>query len=272
MADDAFEFNAWNPTTWKNVHKFPHEFAKPEDFEKNHHLPEGHIYLDYEPANRKTKFLVQKGAMAQDTSEIRTDDSDFEGYKTEKESKDKMLLKNKEGKVVAVCIQKHTVMVTKVMIYSPLPHYEGHQPDKVTLSDGTPLFMWAEVQKDSSSPADKTAYKLTMESHGGVPVMKDIPLVGGMFGVERGAVYFTNEDFKNFHYKTHAHVLRQKQHTKGIMGMVDEDAIGITQPYKSELWKDGGHRVMLAPGIDPLIIVCFFAAQDSLKAKFHTGK
>jgi formylmethanofuran dehydrogenase subunit D len=302
MADNASDFNAWNPTTWKNVHKFPHEFAKPEDFEKNHPLPEGHIYLDYVPGKMKTKFVVQKGAMAQDTSEIRTEDSAFEGYLTEKESKDKMVLKNKKGKVVAVCIQKGNVMATKVMIYSPLPHYEEQQPAKVTPSDGMPLFMWAEVQKDTSSPADKSAYKLKMETHGGVPVMKDIPLVGGTFpylplhpyflvilfahfvssilflccplsgmfgGAEKGAVYFTNEDFENFHYKTHARVIRQKQNT---MGMVGNEAIAITQPYKSDVWKDGGYRVMVAPGIDPLIIVCFLAAQDSLKAKFHTDK
>lgn len=270
MADDATEFNAWNPTTWKNVKKLPHEFPKPEEFEKNHPLPEGHIYLDYVPGKMKTKFVVQKGAMAQETSEIRTEDSAFEGYLTEKESKDKMVLKNKKGKVVAVCIQKGNVMATKVMIYSPLPHYEEQQPAKVTPSDGMPLFMWAEVQKDTSSPADKSAYKLKMETHGGVPVMKDIPLVGGMFGgAEKGAVYFTNEDFENFHYKTHARVIRQKQNT---MGMVGNEAIAITQPYKSDVWKDGGYRVMVAPGIDPLIIVCFLAAQDSLKAKFHTDK
>lgn len=263
MADDATAFNAWDPNTWENVHRMPKAFADPEEFSKMHTPNPDEAYFvlsgDY---TSQTKISMKRDIWEHDSMEIHSADSAAD-LKTERkdEGKDKQLVvKDKDGTVLAICHKESTWVERVYKIYSPRSLFDGQTPEKEPkLAGYGPVYAWAGIGDDTSAPMDPNAFKLHFiqkKKEGFLAQSKDV--ITGLFpGHQAGSTYYCNDDAKNFHYKTHARVIR-----KQVPGQQDDPAVGMFAPAADHKW-----RLLLAPGVDPVLFVCFLAITDALKAE-----
>ena len=177
-----------------------------------------------------------------------------------------MSLMDRDGRVWCVTRSRHTFLPSAV-IYSPKPKYPGqipssHRPSSCDVfwgdgvgADAVELYPWALVKKDGRGMEHDVRIHLVAE-----PGMQSgEELVGGLFSKKPTFRCRHGLDEKNAH--SHTIVYRINDSGTQIMGQ-SVSAEGREIPCCMML-RDPIHRdlvdVTIAPGIDPLLIICYLA-------------
>lgn len=148
--------------------------------------------------------------------------------------RDRMVLRDLSGVVVAVCLAKVLSIEKSFYIYSPEPRVEGQGPSSET-EDGKPLYSWAKVNLDMLSiPKSYTIYMAT------------------------GHDEFDNGAYRGENIGVLSPKMTVRKNGKGCC-LVDRAVF--------EFECNNCYGLTIAPGIDPALMICFTVITDELKEK-----
>jgi len=147
--------------------------------------------------------------------------------------RDKMMLRNQDGEVVAVMLHMFMEWENTYKIYGLKPYMEGQEPSKNRTHEDQPLYEWAKCKDKFMS------VKKSMKTIDGVKYVMDG--VGPIFGYRQMRI--ARDDVPAVHCK--------------------ELNIGI---FKGNQWE-----VRIGPGIDPALIVAFMAVMDEMNEDAKKG-
>jgi hypothetical protein len=152
-----------------------------------------------------------------------------------------MCLQDNKNRVWAVTRNRCTFLPSYVL-YAPIPRYEGQSPSTHRIMNDIHLYPWALIRKEGRRVDHDITVHMAMEGDASI-------LLDGQF--ETRPSYRTRQRLD--HLRNHSHSVMYK--------VSDDDVAKACCLFSRQINNRNTFDVTIAPGIDPLFMICSLAVQ-----------
>lgn len=167
-----------------------------------------------------------------------------------------MTLQDQDGHIWGIIRSRNTFFPSAI-IYSPKERYSGQTPSYET--GGIQLYPWALVQKHGRRLDHDVSIHMVAVSTGSV----EEEFIGGLF--EKTPIFWSKHGFDHRHNHSHTHSVVfhvvEKKNMDGTVSSVKE--VPCCMSVRDMVSRDT-FDVTIAPGVDPLIILCYMTAHSKM--------